>query len=50
MLFQDSSSSGGGLFSFLPLIIIAGVFYLMVFRPQSKERQRVERETKDMLE
>lgn len=29
-----------GLVSFLPIILIFGVFWLLVFRPQRKERQR----------
>ena len=34
---QDAApSAGGGLMSFLPLIILFGIFYFMLIRPQMK--------------
>ena len=33
---QDAAAPGGGLLSFLPLILIFAVFYFMLIRPQMK--------------
>jgi preprotein translocase subunit YajC len=49
-LFQSAGQGdGGGLFGFLPLILIIGVFYFVLIRPQNKARQQAEQETRDML-
>ncbi len=42
LLFQGEGG-GSGLFSILPMIIIIfGIFYFMVIRPQNKERQKLQ--------
>ena len=43
ILAAGEASGGGGGFgfiSFLPIVLIFGIFYLLVFRPQKKERQK----------
>lgn len=43
---QDAApSAGGGLISFLPLIILFGIFYFMLIRPQMKRSK----ETRAMI-
>src|SRR5829696_7784208 len=43
LFFQDA---GGGLFSILPMIVIMiGIFYFLVIRPQQKQQQQL----KDMI-
>ena len=36
---SGGASSGGGLMGFLPIVLIFGVFYFLVMRPQKKQRQ-----------
>jgi preprotein translocase subunit YajC len=43
---QDGTAAAPGIESFLPLILILGVFYLLLIRPQMKKQ----RKHKDMLE
>jgi preprotein translocase subunit YajC len=42
---QPGGGGIGGIFSFLPLIIIFAIFYFLIFRPQQKQRK----ETQEML-
>ena len=45
---QDAGQSGqSGLLNFLPIILIFGVAYFLLIRPQQKERRRIEQETQD---
>src|SRR5688500_12658327 len=50
-LLQDSGQAGpaGLIGSFIPLLLVFVVFYFLLIRPQQRERQRVERETQEML-
>jgi preprotein translocase subunit YajC len=52
MLLQEPapSGSGGGFISLVPYLLIPVIFYFLLFRPQQKERQRVEQETKALHE
>lgn len=51
ILLQDAAQSGpSGLLSFAPFAVVIAVFYFLVIRPQSRERKRVEEETRSMLE
>jgi preprotein translocase subunit YajC len=40
---QSKKNSGGGLAAFLPLIVLVGVFWFLIMRPQQK-RQRDHRQ------
>ena len=42
LLAQNSSQSGSGLLGFLPIILIGLVFYLLILRPQTKQRKQHE--------
>lgn len=49
-LLQDGGQAGpAGLLAYVPLILVFVVFYFFLIRPQQKERQRIERETQEML-
>jgi preprotein translocase subunit YajC len=39
LLFQDG---GGGLSLFLPLILMVGIFYFLVIRPQRRQQQELQ--------
>ena len=39
LLFQDG---GGGLTLFLPLILMVGIFYFLVIRPQRRQQQELQ--------
>ena len=41
----QAASSGGGLTSFVPIIVMIGIFYFLILRPQSKKAK----ETQKML-
>jgi preprotein translocase subunit YajC len=45
LLAQSNSKGGGGIASFLPLIVLVGVFWFMIMRPQ----QRRAKEHKELL-
>jgi len=45
LLFQTSGASGNPIIGFLPLILIVGIFYLLVFMPMQRQR----RQQKEML-
>lgn len=36
LLAQEGGQSGGGIASFLPLIVLVGVFWFMIMRPQQR--------------
>ena len=42
LLAQNSSQSGSGLLGFLPIILIGLIFYLLILRPQTKQRKQHE--------
>ena len=46
---EQEKPDGGMLQMLLPLILIFGVFYLLVWRPQSKKRKDEEKKRQDML-
>jgi preprotein translocase subunit YajC len=49
-LFQDSGQAGpSGFLAYVPLLAVFAVVYFLLIRPQSRERQRIERETQEML-
>ena len=52
LILQDTAQSGGagGFLSLVPYLLIPVIFYFLLFRPQQKERQRVEQETKALHE
>jgi preprotein translocase subunit YajC len=52
LILQDTAQSGGagGFLSIVPYLLIPIIFYFLLFRPQQKERQRVEQETKALHE
>ena len=39
---QNSGQPGSGIFAFLPIILIGLIFYLLILRPQSKQRKQHE--------
>ena len=39
---QSTGQTGSGLFAFLPIILIGLIFYFLILRPQSKQRQKHE--------
>ena len=51
LLLQEAGPSGAGsiIGSVLPIVLVFLVFYFLIIRPQQKERQRVEKETQEML-
>ena len=49
-LLQDSGQAGpSGFLAYVPLLAVFAVVYFLLIRPQSRERQRIERETQEML-
>ena len=42
LLAQTSTQSGSGLLGFVPIILIGLVFYLLILRPQTKQRKQHE--------
>jgi preprotein translocase subunit YajC len=47
-LLSPLAQDGGGLLSFLPFIIVFVIFWMLVFRPQSKERKAREEKIKSL--
>jgi preprotein translocase subunit YajC len=39
VVFADSTSSGGSLLAYLPLLVIGAALYFMLIRPQNKRRR-----------
>ena len=37
---QDNGQTGSGIAAFLPIILIGLIFYLLILRPQSKQRKQ----------
>lgn len=46
MLLQTQTQAPGGIISFLPLILILGIFYLIVFLPARRRQKKLQ----DMLD
>src|SRR5260370_41787356 len=42
MLLQQQAPSAGGIISFLPLILILGIFYLIVFLPARRRQKKLQ--------
>jgi preprotein translocase subunit YajC len=42
------AQDGGGLFTFLPFILVFVIFWMLVFRPASKERKQREEKIKSL--
>ena len=42
MLFQQQTQAPGGIISFLPLLLILGIFYLIVFLPARRRQKKVQ--------
>jgi preprotein translocase subunit YajC len=42
MLLQQQAPSPGGIISFLPLILILGIFYLIVFLPARRRQKKLQ--------
>ena len=42
MLLQQSQAPGGGILSFLPLFLILGIFYLIVFLPARRRQKKLQ--------
>ena len=42
LLAQNSSQSGSGLLGFIPIILIGVIFYLLILRPQTRQRKQHE--------
>ena len=42
MLLQQQTAPGGGIISFLPLILILGIFYLIVFLPARRRQKKLQ--------
>ncbi len=41
LLFQDSNASGFSILTFLPFILIFGIFYFLVIMPQKKQQAEI---------
>ena len=39
----QAASPGGGLMSFVPIIVMIGIFYFLILRPQSKKAKETQR-------
>ena len=39
----QAASTGGGLTSFVPIIVMIGIFYFLILRPQSKKAKETQR-------
>src|SRR3989442_12741933 len=42
MFFQQQTQAPGGIVSFLPLILILGIFYLIVFLPARRRQKKLQ--------
>ena len=42
LLQQQTQAPGGGIISFLPLILILGIFYLIVFLPARRRQKKLQ--------
>jgi len=42
VLFQQQTQAPGGIISFLPLLLILGIFYLIVFLPARRRQKKVQ--------
>lgn len=42
MLFQQQTQAPGGIISFLPLVLILGIFYLIVFLPARRRQKKLQ--------
>ena len=42
MFFQQQTQAPGGIISFLPLILILGIFYLIVFLPARRRQKKLQ--------
>ena len=42
LLAQNSGQSGSGILGFLPILLIGLVFYMLILRPQTKQRKEHE--------
>ena len=42
VLFQQQTQAAGGIISFLPLILILGIFYLIVFLPARRRQKKLQ--------
>ena len=45
---QSTRQPGSGLFAFLPIILIGLIFYILILRPQSKQRKQHETALADL--
>ena len=48
-VFQGQQPGGGFLVSILPFVVIFGIFYLLIIRPQQKRQRRAQQEREQML-
>jgi preprotein translocase subunit YajC len=49
-LLQESGQAGpSGFLAYVPLLAVFAVVYFLLIRPQARERQRIERETQELL-
>jgi preprotein translocase subunit YajC len=39
ILFAQGQATGGGFAMFIPMLVIFGIFYFLIIRPQSKQRK-----------
>lgn len=39
----DGGAAGGGLLGFLPIILIVGIFYLLIYRPMKRRQKSLEK-------
>ena len=39
---QNGTQTGGGIFAFLPILLIGLIFYLLILRPQAKQKKQHE--------
>jgi preprotein translocase subunit YajC len=42
LLFQESSSSGSSIYTFLPLVAIPLIFYFLLIRPQREQQKKTQ--------
>ena len=42
MFFQQQTQAPGGIISFLPLVLILGIFYLIVFMPARRRQKKLQ--------
>ena len=48
LIAQDSVQTGSGIAAFLPILLIGLIFYLLILRPQSKQRKQHENALADL--